>query len=394
MPRQLPGDVSNFVNREPELTALAEFLESAGEQGSHSAKLIVISGSAGVGKTALGLRWAHAIRSRFPAGELYVNLRGYDDGPPQDPAVVLDRMLRALGVPGTAIPPDAEDRSAALRSIVADREILLFLDNAVSTNQVRPLLPGSARPLVIVTSRSTLPALVARDGARRVQLDILRESDALALLKAVSQGTRRDSDGDLRELASLCARLPLALRIAGERAASRPMMRLTELIEDLRDDSLLWDALSLDDDSSSDAVRTVFTWSYRALSAEAARLFRLLGANPGGDISLSGAAALAGAPIRTTRRSLDLLVGAFMMESSAPGRFRLHDLLKAYALAEARATDSSDELRQALRRLTAWYAATIREAARLLTPGDVSPVPIDEPDVPPPLFVRRFPGGP
>jgi tetratricopeptide (TPR) repeat protein len=385
VPRQLPGDVSNFVNREPELTALAEFLESAGEKGSNSAKVIVISGSAGVGKTALALHWAHAIRSQFPAGELYVNLRGYDDGPPQDPAAVLDRMLRALGVPGTAIPADREDRSASLRSLLADRDILIFLDNAVSTNQVRPLLPGSARPLVIVTSRSTLPALAARDGARRVQLDILRESDALALLKAVSQGTRRDGDADLRELASLCARLPLALRIAGERAASRPMMRLTELIEDLRDDSLLWDALSLGDDSSSDAVRTVFAWSYRALSADAARIFRLLGANPGGDIGLSGAAALAGAPVRTTRRALDLLVGAFMVESSAPGRFRLHDLLKAYALAEARATDSPDELRRAVRRLAAWYAATIGESARLLTPGDVSQVPAGGPDVPSPL---------
>lgn len=385
VPRQLPGDVSNFVNREAELAALAEFLESAGGKGSSSAKVIVVSGSAGVGKTALALRWAHAIRAQFPAGEIYVNLRGYDDGPPQDPAVVLDRMLRALGVPGTAIPPDTEDRSAALRSLLAERDILIFLDNAVSTNQVRPLLPGSARPLVIVTSRSTLPALAARDGARRIQVDILDESDALALLTAVSQGTRRDSHADLRELAGLCARLPLALRIAGERAASRPMMRLTELIDDLRDDSLLWDALSLDDDSSSDAVRTVFAWSYRALSADAARTFRLLGANPGEDIGLPGAAALAGASARTTRRALDLLVGAFMVESSAPGRFRLHDLLKAYALAEARAVDPPGELRQAIRRLAAWYAATIRQAARQLTPADVPPEPGDEPGVPPPL---------
>ncbi|HEX6470193.1 MAG TPA: tetratricopeptide repeat protein [Streptosporangiaceae bacterium] len=385
VPRQLPGDVSNFVDRGPELTALAELLASAGEQGSNSAKVIVISGSAGVGKTALALRWAHSVRSRFPAGELYVNLRGYDDGPPQDPSVVLDRMLRALGVPGSAISSDTEDRSAALRSLLADRDILLFLDNAVSSNQVRPLLPGSARPLVIVTSRSTLPALAARDGARRIRLDILEENDALDLLRTVSQGTRKDSDAELRELASLCARLPLALRIAGERAASRPMMRLTELIEDLRDDSLLWEALSLDDDSSSDAVRTVFAWSYRALSADVARIFRLLGVNPGDDIGLSGTAALAGAPVRTARRALDLLVGAFMAESSAPGRFRLHDLLKAYALAEARAAHAPDELRRAVRRLSAWYAATVSESAKLLTPGDAAPMPVDEPGIPAPL---------
>lgn len=260
VPHQLPGDVSNFVNREPELIALAEFLASASEEGSNAAKVIVISGSAGVGKTALALRWAHAIRSRFPAGEIYVNLRGYDDGPPQDPAVVLDRMLRALGVPGTAVPPDPEDRSAALRSILADRDILLFLDNAVSTNQVRPLLPGSARPLVVVTSRSTLPALAARDGARRIQLDILRQigdtsREALALgctgevLQALGNiddassfhrqaALMHESVGDAWQSALALAHLADCEESRGDHAAARALgtrgLELTAPFRDMR----------------------------------------------------------------------------------------------------------------------------------------------------------------
>ncbi|GAA3929959.1 tetratricopeptide repeat protein [Actinomadura viridis] len=384
-PRQLPGDISHFINRTAELAALENMLTAAPQGDQVIPRVFVISGSAGVGKTALALRWAHTVRSRFRSGDLYVNLRGYDDGPPQDPASALDRMLRALGMRNADIPRDVEDRAAVFRTLTSDRDILILLDNAVSTSQVRPLLPGSAKPLVIVTSRSTLPALAVRDGATRVHLDTLRKDDALALLKAVSQHGRSDSDAELQELAQLCARLPLALRIAGERAASHPMMRLAELIDDLRDDSLIWDALSLGDDSATEAVRTVFTWSYRALSADAARLFRLLGVNPGTDLSLPAAAALGATPIRATRRALDLLTGAFMVTASAPGRYELHDLLKAYALAEARTTDSSSALQAAIRRLSAWYSATVEQAAGSLSPGDVVHVPVEEPGIPAPL---------
>lgn len=385
IPRQLPGGISHFVNRSSELATFMELLDSTSDPGSRHARILVISGSAGVGKTALGLRWAHRIRSRFPSGQLYINLRGYDDGPPEEPAMALDRMLRALGVPGSSIPDDVDDRSATLRSLIAERDVLIFLDNAVSTNQIRPLLPGSASPLVIVTSRSALPSLGAREGAHRVRLDTLDEDDALTLLRAVTHEKRADEESDLTELVHLCARLPLALRIAGERAASRPMMRLTELIEDLKDDSLLWEVLSLHDDSTTEAVRTVFTWSYRALSPDAARTFRLLGVNPGHDIGLSAAAALCGVPARTVRRSLDLLVGAFMVETSAPGRFKLHDLLKAYALSEARTAEPTADLRTSLRRLADWYARTLEEAAMSLSAIDSVATSFDEGGIPAPL---------
>ncbi|WP_111171200.1 tetratricopeptide repeat protein [Spongiactinospora gelatinilytica] len=385
VPRQLPGDVSHFVNRADELSALTALLDTQDGTDQGAAKVIVISGSPGVGKTALALRLAHSIRAHFTAGDLYVNLRGYDDGPPLSPSSVLDRMLRALGVPGGEIPADVEDRSAAFRSVTANRKILFLLDNAVSSTQVRPLLPGSAGPLVIITSRSALPALAVRDGAKRIHLDIFQEGDALALLKTISHGWREDGEADLLELVNLCARLPLALRIAAERAVSRPMMLLTELIDDLKDDSLLWETLSLSDDSASEAVRTVFAWSYRALPEDAARTFRLLGVNPGADVGLTAAAALAGAPVRVTRHALDLLVGAFMVEVPTPGRFRLHDLLKAYAVAEAQATDPRPTASAAIRRLAAWYALTLEQAVKWLAPGDEIRLSIQETEVPAPL---------
>ncbi|WP_131740049.1 ATP-binding protein [Actinomadura roseirufa] len=384
-PRQLPGDVPHFVNRTLELAELGRVLRAVPQDDQVVPRVLVISGSAGVGKTALALRWAHTVRPRFRSGQLYVNLRGYDDGPPQDPASALDRMLRALGMRGGAIPRDIEDRAAVFRTLTSDRDILIVLDNAVSTSQVRPLLPGSGKALVIVTSRSTLPALAVRDGATRIHLDTLSEDDALKLLKVVSQHGRDDTDAELQELVQLCARLPLALRIAGERAASQPMMRLAELIDDLRDDSLIWDALSLSEDSAGEAVRTVFTWSYRALSADAARMFRLLGVNPGTDLGLPAAAALAAVPVRTARRALDLLSGGFMVTASAPGRYQLHDLLKAYALTEARTNDSPDALQAAIRRLSAWYTSTVEQAVRALASGDAVDVRLNEPGIPPPL---------
>jgi hypothetical protein len=218
IPRQLPADVSAFVNRRPELRALTRLVAfNAGRSPSPRRKpvatVVMITGSAGVGKTALALHWAHHVRKQFPDGELYANLRGYDNSPAVTADVVLDRFLRDLGVSPESIPADLDGCAALFRSLVADRRVLIVLDNVADIAQVRPLIPGGPGPLLIITSRNQLPGLAIRDGAQRIRLDILQESDAVALLRQVTRtgGRRRDTPADLRELAQLCARLPLAL---------------------------------------------------------------------------------------------------------------------------------------------------------------------------------------
>jgi tetratricopeptide (TPR) repeat protein len=368
IPRQLPGDVQAFVNREHEIAELSDATLAQLGDGTGSAVLI-ISGSAGVGKTALALHWAHRNRHLFPDGEIYFNLHGYDLDQPTAPEVLLGRVLRDLGVPANSVPDGVDDRAALYRSLVAARRVLVVLDNAATAGQVRPLLPGTASPLVVVTSRNRMRGLVAREGAHRVQLDVFREAESLALLRTIIGERRQDDPADLAELARLCAHLPLALRIAAERALSRPAMQLTDLIADLRDDSFLWDALSADDEAGGDAVRTVFTWSYRALPDEAATMFRMLGLHPGNDISLPAAAAVAGIGLRPARRALDILLGGFLLENVQPGRYQFHDLLRAYALDQSRRTDPAPVRAAAIDRVAAWYLYGVDAAAALIAPG-------------------------
>jgi tetratricopeptide (TPR) repeat protein len=387
----LPADVSAFVNRRTELRRLGRLLTGAGERRAAQsprlpAAVVVITGSAGVGKTALALHWAHRIRGQFPDGELYANLRGFDEGPAVTAEAVLDRFLRDLGVEASSIPADLDGRAALFRSRIASRRVLIVLDNVADIRQVRPLIPGSPGPLVVITSRNQLAGLAIRDGAQRIRLDIFQESDAVALVRQVTRtGGRRDAPADLLELAQLCARLPLALRVAAEHAISRPTMQLAELIADLRDDSLLWDALSVGDGPHSEGVRTVFAWSYRDLPEGAARMFRALGLHQGPDISLSTAAVALGVPERSARRALDILLGAFLIQSSRSHRYELHDLLRAYALDQARATDAEALRRDTIDRILRWYITGASQAAGLLSPGDRFQVDVAPPEGPAPL---------
>ncbi|MGX7827405.1 NB-ARC domain-containing protein [Actinokineospora sp. 24-640] len=259
------------MNRSDELGRLDRVL--AGDASEPMVVAVtVIAGTAGVGKTSLALHWAHQVSDRFPDGQLYANLRGYDPGPRASPDQVLDSFLRALGVPAAELPADLDDRAALYRSLLAGRRTLIILDNAATVGQVRPLLPGTAGCLVLVTSRSHLSGLVFREGAHRVSLGVLTEAEAMSLLRTVIADYRADAEsGELAELARLCARLPLALRVAAGRAVRRPRTPMAELIEDLRGESGLWDALSTDDEDEADAVRSVFAWSYRALPEDAAR---------------------------------------------------------------------------------------------------------------------------
>jgi tetratricopeptide (TPR) repeat protein len=375
VPRQLLADVRGFVNRVHELAELNAVLP--GEDGAPLVvSVCLIAGTAGAGKTSLALHWAHHIRERFPDGQLYINLRGYDAGEPVTAHEALRRFLAALGVPASGIPEDTEAASALFRSRLADRRMLIVLDNAASVAQVRPLLPGHGQALVIVTSRGRLSGLAIRDGARRLTLGTLPEHEAVALLRTVTAGYRPADDAEkLAELARLCARLPLALRIAAERAAGHPHMSLDDLIADLRDESALWDALSTDDEEEAEAVRTVFAWSYRALSVEAARLFRLLGLHPAREFGIESVAALAGVSVRRTRQLLDVLVSAHLLEQTAPDRYEFHDLLRAYATNQAQQDEPPHSRAEALRHVLDWYLRSAEAARGWLKPGPAEPAP-------------------
>ncbi|WP_093170414.1 ATP-binding protein [Sinosporangium album] len=386
-PRELPGDVRSFVNREDEIARLDRAMND-GDGQSSGVVVAVIAGTAGVGKTSLALHWSHRVQDRFPDGQLYVNLRGYDPGPPLEASQVLERFLRALGVKPAAIPDDLEARSALYRSLLARRRMLVVLDNAVTVGQVRPLLPGTATCMVLVTSRSRLSGLVARDGADRLTLGILSESDAVDLLRRVTTAHRSgDAPEKLAELSGLCAGLPLALRIAAERAVSRPWMPLSELIAELRDESGLWEALTIVDGEEGDAVRAVFAWSYRALPEGAAHLFRLLGSHPGADFGAQVAAAMARRPLNQVRSLLDLLVGAHLLEQNRSGRYQFHDLLRAYATGQGESEELPENLLDAEQRMFAWYLHGAAAAQHRITP-QARPVPLAPPpgDLNVPLF--------
>ncbi|MER6088571.1 ATP-binding protein [Streptomyces bluensis] len=372
-----------FVNRTDELNQLDEVLRGRDDgrrDDSHAVVLVhVVAGTAGAGKTSLVLHWAHRVKDCFPDGQLFVNLRGYDPGEPVTADQALRRFLRALGVAPADVPQDIDDAAALYRSLLADRRVLILLDNAATVSQVRPLLPGGGTSLVVVTSRNRLAGLAVRDGARRITLGTLPEAEAVALLREVTRCYRPEDDEDkLAELAHLCARLPLALRIAAERAASHPHMRLDDLISDLRDESALWDALSTGIDDEAEAIRSVFTWSYRALPAHSARLFRLLGLHPGPEFSLPAAAALGELTLSRARQLLDDLVGAHLLEQTAPDRFQFHDLLRAYATETVQTDESSEQRQAALRRILSWYLHTADAAQTWLYPSE-DHLPLQEP---------------
>jgi DNA-binding SARP family transcriptional activator len=344
IPSQLPCTVAHFTGRATELAALNTALnQSAGRTIVISA----IAGTAGVGKTALAIQWSHQITEQFPDGQLYVNLRGYDPDQPMPAADALARFLRALGLSGQDIPPEEDERAARYRSLLSGKRMLVVLDNAGSPDQVRPLLPGTPDSTVIVTSRDALAGLVARDGATRLDLGLLPLEDAVGLLGRLI-GARVDATPTaVAELADQCCRLPLALRVAAELATSHPGVPLAELSGELADLHKRLDLLAAGGDRRT-AVRAVFSWSYQHLGADAAQTFRLLGLHPGPDFEPYAAAALTGMTAEEARQMLDLLARAHLIQAASPGRYGMHDLLRAYALERATAEDEQAELRQAL----------------------------------------------
>jgi len=279
VPRELPAAVAAFTGRESELAALDSLLLAPLAGSPLTVLITAIGGTAGVGKTALAVQWAHRTAGSFPDGQLYVNLRGYDPGQPLSAGEALTAFLRRLGVPGRDIPPGEDERGARYRSLLAGRRMLIVLDNARDTSQVRPLLPGTPGSVVVVTSRDALTGLVARDGARRLDLDVLPPSEAVSLLRTLTGG-RVDAEPEAAAaLAAHCCGLPLAVRVAAELAVARPGAALASLAAELADQQQRLDLLDADGDATT-AVRAVFSWSVRHLNPDTVRAFRLAGVHP------------------------------------------------------------------------------------------------------------------
>lgn len=386
IPAQLPPDVYGFTGRTNEL-ALLDAITGDGQQTA--VVISAVSGTAGVGKTTLAVHWAHRVRDRFSDGQLYVNLRGYDPDRPMTVADALCRMLTALGVPSTDIPPDVDSRAARYRTEVAGRRMLIVLDNAASAEQVRPLLPGTASCVVLVTSRDALAGLVAVNGARRVDLDALPSVAAHSLLAQLI-GHRVEVEPEAAAtLAEQCARLPLALRIAAELAVARPATCLAELTLELADQRRRLDLLEVGRDPHG-SVAAVFSWSMRHLSPDAARIFGLLGLHPGTDFDAYAIAAPADTTPQRAQRTLDLLLRAHLVHCAEHGRYGMHDLLRAYAsgLANDRPADDSHAAR---RRLFDYYLATAAAATDFLHPADAHRRPrIPPPRTPTPVLADRL----
>ncbi len=322
-----------------------------------------------MGKSALAVRWAHRVREAFPDGQLYVNLRGYDAEQPVAVADALAGFLTALGIRGPEIPPGVDERAGRYRSELTGRRMLVLLDNASSVEQVRPLLPGTGSCLVLITSRDSLPGMVAVHGAERVSLDLLPLADAVALLRRLI-GARVDREPAVAvDLAAACARLPLALRIAAELAAARTDVSLAELVAELGDHQLRLDLLDAGGDPRA-AVRAVFSWSYQNLPADAARAFRLLGLHPGDSVQVAAVAALTGTDAGEARRSLGVLVRASLIHAGRGGRYGMHDLLRAYAAELATVHDAAPDRKAALTRLFDHYLAGSVAAMNALYPPD------------------------
>ncbi|MGC4813282.1 BTAD domain-containing putative transcriptional regulator [Micromonospora sp. DT228] len=367
-PAQLPPAVRAFAGRHAEVRWLDDRLGRPGAPNPPAVVISTISGTPGVGKTTLAVHWAHRVAERFPDGQLYVNLRGFDaGGAVLDPADAIRGFLDALGVPVQRVPAGLSAQAALYRSLLTGRRVLVLIDNARDAEQVRPLLPGSAGCVAVVTSRNQLTSLVAGEGAQPLALDLLPASEARDLLARRLGGHRVASEPiAVDQIIASCARLPLALAVATSRAATRPGFPLAALAGELRDAADALDALDGGDPTTD--VRAVFSWSYRALSPAAGRMFRLLGLHPGPDIAVPAAASLAGVPLREGRALLTELTRTHLVIEHTAGRYAIHDLLRVYATELTHDLDSDGERKAAVRRALDSYLHVAYAGARLLQP--------------------------
>jgi DNA-binding SARP family transcriptional activator/tetratricopeptide (TPR) repeat protein len=373
-PSMLPAGVLGFTGRDAELRAMSAMLPAA---AAGPVLITAVGGSAGVGKTALAVHWAHEHAGDFPGGQLYVNLRGFGPGGPLSSSQALRIFLDALAVPDAGTEATLDGLVALYRGRLAGTRTLILLDNARDPEQVRPLLPGLPGCPVIVTSRNEFSGLIAAEGARTITLDVLSAGEARQLLIHRLGPERVAADPSAtRELIGLCARLPLALAIAAARGTTRPAFPLAALAAELRDARSRLDALGTGEDLTD--VRAVFSWSYHQLSPAAAGMFRMLGLHPGPDIAASAAASLAGTALPETRAALRELCRAHLLTEQPPGRYAFHDLLRAYAAEQAKARDGRAERHAAVGRVLLHYLHTAHAAALALNPprDPITPQPL------------------
>ncbi|MCI0685805.1 MAG: tetratricopeptide repeat protein [Sporichthyaceae bacterium] len=359
VPRELPPDVYGFTGRQAELTALDEGLDRT---------IAAVTGTAGVGKTALAVHWSHRVGAGFPDGCLYVDLRGYDPDQPMTAAEALAGFLRSLGVSGTDIPPTAAERTARYRTLLADRRMLVLLDNARDTEHARPLLPGGSGCMTLVTSRDALTGLIARHGAHRIELEPLTRCEAVDLLEVLVGSRVRDDLDAAATLADRCVRLPLTLRLVAELAGTRSGATLAELDAELADLRQRLHRLDAGGEPRT-ASHTVFSWSYQNLAPNAARAFRMFGLHPGHDLDEFALAALSGVKLGRARMLLADLAKAHLIQVVRPHRYGMHDLLRAYAI-ELAGQDPADQRRAALSRLADQQLFAAASAMGLVAPFD------------------------
>ncbi|MFH9332027.1 AfsR/SARP family transcriptional regulator [Streptomyces althioticus] len=371
-PAQLPPGLPVFTGRQAELEGLDAL---SADSGDRTAVVVAIGGMAGVGKTTLAVHWAHRIAHRFTDGQLYVDLRGFHpSGSSMSAAEAVRFFLEALGVPAQQLPAGVDAQAALYRSLLAGRRMLVFLDNAHSTEQVRPLLPAAPGCLVIITSRNRLYGLVSGEGAHAVTLGVMREEDSLDLLRRRLGDDRvAQEPAAVADIVAACGHLPLALAVVSARSAMNPAFPLASVAVELNESRGSLDAFDVEPPVAD--ARSAFSWSYRLLSAEAARTFRLLALYPGPDCSVEAVASLTGLPPSQIRPVLAELVRTHLLFESTPGRYRAHELLRAYAAELVHASDDTDGAR---RRLFDHYLHGAHAAESVLAPVR------DRPQPPPP----------
>ncbi|MFS8097649.1 tetratricopeptide repeat protein [Lentzea alba] len=367
--RQLPMDIAEFTGREAELRRLCS-------PEAHTTVVIsAIEGMAGVGKTKLAVRAAHQLVERYPDVQLWADLHGFDaDELPADPSAVLESFLRLLGVPGGQIPESLAERAALYRDRLAGKRALVLLDNAAGEDQVRPLLPGGASCLVLITSRRSLMGL---DGAKSVFLDVFTADEAIALLSRIAGADRISADpGGAARVAELCGHLPIAVALAAKRLARRPQWTVADLVAQLERGGGL-------------GVRGVFDLSYQALPDHQRRFFRLLGLHPGEDVTADSAAALAGLTAYEAEDLLETLLDEHLLQQHTPGRYSLHDLLRTYAVEQVVAAEPPPARALARRRVLDWYVHTSWHASLQLNPVRKLDIATADPSVHPRTFDDR-----
>jgi tetratricopeptide (TPR) repeat protein len=355
VPSLLPRDAPAFTGREKELSRLVGLAEGG------SVVVTAIGGTAGVGKTALAVHAAHKLLAEFPDGHLYADLHGYTEGKePAEPGEVLELFLRRLGVPAEEMPNGTEDRSGLLRQLLAARKVLMVLDNARAEAQVRPLLPGAGRSLVLVTSRSVLAGLETND---RINLDVLPKTEAAAMLSRLIGTARATAQPEMvTRLAELCGRLPLALRVAGQLLAVHPVWPVSRLAEMLASEQDRLAQLGAGDLQ----VQAAFKISYMQLAQQDGRLFRLLGLHPGPSFTAAAAAALAAVDEDTAGAVLDRLLEVALVSEVGSGRFEMHELLRLFAQNTCRNADDQAARNSAVDRLRSYYASLAEELDSIL----------------------------